>query len=316
MRRALLIGINDYAYSKLNGCVHDAVKMKDILSYNEDNTRNFDCQLLTSETTFVNRQILKQKIKDLFEHEADVAFLYFSGHGSLEAKGLGGHLISQEETDGVPMAEVLAMANASIGKIKEIVIILDCCHSGAMGNNVLSDSNQSSLREGISILTASRTSEYAMEVGGAGVFTTLIHDALNGGAADALGNVTAASIYGYADQALGAWNQRPVFKSHVSKLLPLRRCKPKASIEIIRLLTSYFPDPHAHFQLDPTFEPEEKHNNLENEQTFRNMQHLRSAGLLEPVGEEHMYYAAIKSGTCILTPLGRYYWTLVNEERL
>ena len=316
MRRALLIGINDYKYSKLNGCVHDAEKMLEILSYHEDETRNFDCQLLTSETTMVHKPTLKQKIVELFEHEADVALLYFSGHGSLESKGLGGHLISQEETDGVSMAEVLAYANASTGKIKEIVIILDCCHSGAMGTNVLTDSHQSSLREGISILTASRTSEYAMETGGAGAFTTLIHDALNGGAADALGNVTAASIYGYADQALGAWNQRPLFKSHVSKLLPLRKCKPKASLRVIRLLTRYFPDPHEHFQLDPSFEPEEKLNNKENEKVFNNLQHLRAAGLVEPVGEEHMYYAAIKSKTCIITPLGRFYWTLVNEGRL
>ncbi|WP_455931039.1 caspase family protein [Priestia aryabhattai] len=315
MRRALIVGINDYITSPLQGCVNDANKMKTILATNEDESPNFDCYLLTSDTDNITKWTLKQKINELFEHEADVALLYFSGHGSLEVKGLGGHLISQEE-DGISMAEVLAIANNAKRKIKEIVIILDCCHSGAMGTNILNDSDHSSLREGLSILTASRTSEYAMETGGAGVFTTLIHDALNGGASDALGNVTAASIYGYADQALGAWDQRPLFKSHVSKLLPLRKCKPKASIETIRLLKRYFPNPYEHFQLDPSFEPTEKHGNKQNEQTFSNLQHLRAAGLIEPIDEEHMYYAALKSKQCVLTPLGRFYWTLVSEGRL
>jgi hypothetical protein len=315
MRRALLIGINDYDGSPLAGCVDDAKKMRNILATNEDATRNFDCQLLTSENAYVNRQILKQKIHELFEQPADFALLYFSGHGSLEEKGLGGHLISQEG-DGIPMAEVLFLANAATEKIKEVVIILDCCHSGSMGENVLSGSQQTAIKEGVSILTASRTSQYAMETGGAGVFTSLIHDALNGGAADALGNVTSASIYGYADQALGAWDQRPLFKSHVSKLLPLRKCKPKASLGTIRLLTTYFPDPHEHFQLDPTFEPTENHGHKENETIFNNLQQLRAAGLVEPVDEEHMYYAALKSKQCTLTPLGRFYWSLVNQDRL
>jgi hypothetical protein len=214
------------------------------------------------------------------------------------------------------MAEVLILANAATDRIKEIVIILDCCHSGSMGANVLSDSQQTLIREGVSILTASRTSQYAMETGGAGVFTSLIHDALDGGAADALGNVTAASIYGYSDQALGAWDQRPLFKSHVSKLLPIRKCKPKASLGTIRKLTQYFPNPHEHLQLDPTFEPDENHGHKENEEIFKNLQRLRAAGLVEPVGEEHMYYAAINSKQCKLTALGRFYWTLVNQGRL
>ena len=192
--------------------------MSDSLATHENEERNFDCQLLTSDNAYVNKQYLKAKIVELFDQPADVALLYFSGHGSLESQGLGGHMISQDG-DGMQMAEVLNLANAATDRIKEIVIILDCCHSGSMGANVLSDSQQTLIREGVSILTASRTSQYAMETGGSGVFTSLIHDALDGGAADALGNVTAASIYGYSDQALGAWDQRPLFKSHVSKLL-------------------------------------------------------------------------------------------------
>jgi hypothetical protein len=38
--------------------------------------------------------------------------------------------------------------------------------------------------------------------------------------------------------------------------------------------------------------------------------------LLIPVGENHMFYAAINSKSCQLTPLGRFYWKLVKENRL
>lgn len=84
------------------------------------------------------------------------------------------------------------------------------------------DNVQASLRDGLSILTAARASQPCLERGEAGVFTGLVCSALDGGAADILGNVSVASIYAYVDQALGAWDQRPLFKSHVSRMLSLR----------------------------------------------------------------------------------------------
>jgi len=50
------------------------------------------------------------------------------------------------------------------------------------------------LREGVSALTASRTAEVSVEVNGGGLFTSLVGDALTGGAADVLGRVTAPSM--------------------------------------------------------------------------------------------------------------------------
>jgi hypothetical protein len=35
-----------------------------------------------------------------------------------------------------------------------------------------------------------------------------------------------------------------------------------------------------------------------------------------PVGEEHLYYAAINRRSCRLTPLGQFYWTLANTGKL
>ncbi len=168
----------------------------------------------------------------------------------------------------------------------------------------------------MSILAASRPSQPALEMGDGGVFTSFVYDALMGGGADILGKVTAASVYSYADQALGAWDQRPLLKAHISKLLPLRKCNPKVSLDILRLLTNYFKTPYMEFNLDPSFEPDEEPQNPTNQKIFADLQKLRNAGLVIPVGEEHMYYAAINSKSCKLTHLGQFYRRLASEGKL
>ena len=49
---------------------------------------------------------------------------------------------------------------------------------------------------------------------------------------------------------------------------------------------------------------------------FKNLQKLESVGLVCPVGEEHMYYAAMNSKSCKLTPLGQHYWNLVKSGKI
>jgi hypothetical protein len=172
------------------------------------------------------------------------------------------------------------------------------------------------VREGLSVLTASRSSESAFESNGAGVFTTLLCAALEGGAADVVGRVTLANAYAYIDQSLGAWDQRPMFKAHVSALPTLRTCKPAVPLEVLRQLPRWFPSSIGELKLDPTFEPDAEPRGHENEKIFDALQKCARAKLVEPVGEEHMYYAAIHSKACRLTPLGRHYWSLANEGRI
>ena len=40
------------------------------------------------------------------------------------------------------------------------------------------------------------------------------------------------------------------------------------------------------------------------------------AGLVEPVGAQSLYHAAVYSKECGLTTLGRYYWRLVKEKKI
>ena len=111
------------------------------------------------------------------------------------------------------------------------------------------------LADGVTILTASTAEQYADEVNGEGVFTTLLIDALIGSAANLVGNVTPGSIYAHIDQSLGPWGQRPVFKTNVKRFVSLRKVKPPLELEDLRRITEFFPNPGHEYQLDPSYEP-------------------------------------------------------------
>jgi len=311
MRRALIVGIDGYPQAPLSGCVNDARAMAELLRCNDDGSPNFSCRLIDAPPNQITRASLRQAIMRLFEDESDVALLYFSGHGTIN--NLGGYLVTPDATaydEGMSMTEILALANQS--KVREVVIILDCCHSGALGNPPTVSNDSAVLREGISVLAGSRATQVVVETGGAGLFSSLISAALKGGGADIIGNVTVASMYAYVDQLLGPWEQRPLFKSHVSKLIPLRRCKPKIELSTLRLLPKYFPTPESEFSLDPSYEPDAEPDHPEHEAIFAHLQSYRDARLLVPVGEQHLYYAAMKNKACQLTEQGMFYWRLAN----
>jgi Caspase domain len=315
MRRALLVGIDEYATSPLSGCVNDAKRITALLERHHDGSPNFNCRALVAPPTSINRATLRKAVEELFEGESDVALLFFAGHGTIN--NLGGFLVTQDAKrydEGVALTDVLTFANNS--KARERVIILDSCHSGALGQIPAISNETAVLREGVSVLSAARDTEFAMEKDGGGLFTGLVCDALAGGAADVCGKVTTASVYAYVDQALGAWQQRPLFKSHVSKLISLRSCAPDVLPEILRLLPRYFPDPTQEFLLDPSYEPDAEPDHPEHEEIFGHLQKLRATRLVEPVGEEHMYYAAMNSKSCRLTALGRFYWHLANTGKV
>ncbi len=324
IKRALCIGINDYPTSPLRGCVPDAKRMFRLLSQNGDSTTNFDCKLLTTESgNQVSLAAMKLAIENLFTTYADSAVLYFSGHGTKNV--YGGYLISQDGTTSNPgfaFDDLLKLVRRS--PVREITIIVDCCHSGAMGDTGESDTQMVKLREGVSILTASGADEFALENGKGGVFTSIVANALDGQAADILGAITVAGIYNQADSLLTAWEQRPMFKSHLSRMLPIRHVHGKTTVEKLRRINEYFPTVDYEHRLDPEYEPNkveipiaEATVNPVKEALFAELQALRALGLVEPLApEEHMYFAAIHRGRCRLTPLGQFYWSMVNKRKI
>lgn len=315
MRRALIVGIDDYPGCPLQGCVNDAKRLAKVLERHHDSKLNFQCEIVTAPPQSITRASLRKKINDLFGQPADVAFFHFSGHGTVN--GLGGYLVTPDFVDydvGVSMSEVLALANQA--KVKEVFITLDCCHSGALGSVPAISSDRVVLSEGVSVITATRSGQEAIEVGGGGVFTSLLVEALEGGAAGLLGEVSAASVYAYIDNAMGAWDQRPLFKANVDRFARLREAAPKIEMTLLCQLTKHFPLPAEELSLSPEYEPTVEPHDKNKEAVFLDLVRLRHAGLVEPIGEEHMYYAAVNSKTCALTALGKYYWRLVNEKKL
>ena len=60
----------------------------------------------------------------------------------------------------------------------------------------------------------------------------------------------------------------------------------------------------------------EPYANEHNVRIFKDLQKFESAGLVQPVDEEHMYYAAMNSKGCMLTPLGKHFWYLVSQNKI
>ncbi|MEW6404357.1 MAG: caspase family protein [Chloroflexota bacterium] len=324
MRIALVVGINYYQHgSPLFGCVDDAHAVKAVLSRHDGGGVNFDCMLLTGtgQSDCVSRSDLKDHIEKLFQTEAEIALFYFAGHGHIEATG--GYLLatdSRRGDEGVSLSEILTLANNSPAKNK--VIVLDSCHSGIAGS-APSEGQLATLTEGLTVLTASTKDQYATEENGRGIFTTLFVDALNGSAANLTGDITPGSVYAHIDQSLGAWEQRPVFKTNVKQFVSLRKVSPPIPIADLLRITEFFPAPGFEFALDPSYEPEMKGRDAgmpppdpERTRTFAILQRYNRLNLLVPVGAPHMWNAAMESRSCRLTALGEHYRRLVEKNRI
>ncbi|MDD4989599.1 MAG: caspase family protein [Candidatus Pacebacteria bacterium] len=313
MKKALIVGINNYPTSPLRGCINDASAFSTIMEKNADGSPNFSVKL---ETDVPTKAKLKSLIVDLFSGDSDIALFYFSGHGFLNE--IGGYIVTPDYTkydEGVAMEEILNIANKS--KAKDKIIILDCCHSGAFGSPIMTGGATAQIIEGVVVLTASKSDGASIEVNGHGVFTNLLLDALQGGASNLLGEITPGSVYAYIDQALGPWDQRPVFKTNVTRFTSLRKINPLVPLEILRKIIEYFPTPDQEHALDPTYEFDNKDIAKPEKVTIlKNLQKFERVGLVVPVGEEHMYYAAQNSKSCKLTALGYHYWRLVKDKKI
>ncbi len=324
MRIALIVGINYYENgAALYGCVDDAHSVQAVLARNGDGSVNFDCRLLTGTgpTDRVLRNDLKDAVSELFKNRAEIALFYFAGHGHIEATG--GYLLATNSArgdEGLSLSEVLALANASPARNK--VVVLDSCHSGIAGTPPAAG-DLATLSEGLTVLTASTAEQYSTEENGRGVFTTLLVDALHGGAATLTGDITPGGVYAHVDQSLGGWEQRPVFKTNVREFVSLRRVPSQIGLDDLRRIVELFPAPGSEFQLDPTFEPELKGRDpgmpppdIENTRTFAILQRYNRLNLVVPVDAPHMWNAAMASKTCRLTVLGEHYRRLVEKGRI
>jgi hypothetical protein len=323
-RRALVVGINHYDHygpeMQLYGAIPDANAVAELLSRHNNGDPNYDCITLTSGPGDpITRARLRAALAQLFRGTNDDVLFYFSGHGTVTSTG--GYIVTQDANHseiGVSMDELLTLANQA--HENESIIILDSCMSGAMGNPQLLQGNgpyqNSLLGQNVSILAASRHNEESYEEAGHGLFTSLLIDALDGLAANLLGNITLPAIYAHIEGSLGPWNQRPIYKTYTSKVNIVRRADPPISLPRLRLLTELFPEPDTLYQLSPEYEYD-REPTTEKQKVGQLFKRYRDAGLVgaEEEGKD-FFWVAHDSGNLKLTRLGRHFWSLINDGRV
>ena len=117
MKKALVVGINNYASCPLYGCINDAMDVESAISRNGDGTVNFSVKPLFDVTT---KGILRNAIEECFSGDADIALFYFSGHGYIDS--VGGYIVTPDFTPGdygISMQELLTIVNNS--KVQKVV---------------------------------------------------------------------------------------------------------------------------------------------------------------------------------------------------
>jgi hypothetical protein len=318
--KALLVGIDKYQWvQELSGCEQDAQDLADLLRHNDDGSPNYECRILpNAQNTIVSRVLLRKKWLELFKNFDGNIVFYFSGHGIFS--DFGGYLLTQDgsvEDPGLAMFELLQLANDS--SAREVLLILDCCHSGALGDLSTRRSggiNQAQIREGVTILAASRPSEAAKIVGGRSIFTSILLTGLRGAASDIRGYVSAASLYAFVEQSMGAFDQRPLYKSYAVRLSPVRRSKPDIEDSLLREIITYFPLPDSQYPLDPTYEVTHPTATPEHVSVFNKFKVYRNARLLRTVSDPDLYWAAINSTASELTEQGKAFRKLVADGRI
>jgi len=332
VKRAILVGIDDYPTgSSLQGCVNDATALEAMLSCNADGSLNWETELVTSDAgPKVTRDLLRSKLSKLFTSAqgADLLF-FFAGHGGQTI--WGAELVTQDASEfslGVSMDDLINLANSS--PANSVTLILDCCFSGDTANTPALQSagvaenfrlSQAVLRENVTVLASSRATEVSAEVDGHGAFTRILLDGLAGGATDHRGNVTALSLYAFISPTFGAFQQRPVLKTHIVEPVVLRLGPPWLDPELLRQLPEHFPTAEHRLQLTPAHEgvgrplPRRDTGTVE-QQEFDYVGRLRNANLVTTDNRRDHFWVAMESGHVYLTGLGRYFWDLAKRGRL
>jgi len=326
-RKALVVGIDHYDnLNPLGYAERDAKEIARRLKYDGDDSANdnFEVHLLISRQQAVTRARLREAIGMLFADAAglDLVF-YFAGHGFVS--DTGGYLVTADgrrNDYGVTMEELVIAARASAAS--SVVLMLDCCHAGAAGdaNDLPPATHRALLSENMAILAASLPMQQAVESSDGGMFSAAVRDALDGAAADILGEVTVAAVYSTIEKRFGWWHQRPVAKLYMTRPIVLRRVKPRLSRPELRRIVEFFTTPDQRFAIDPDHDPERDRDgiartpeNLDKIEIGRLFKRYRDAALLAPCTPgEDLYYTAQRSHAVELTLFGKEYWRYVRRR--
>ncbi len=228
IKKAIVVGIDSYnSMPALDGCVNDVLAVQSQL----ESTGDFRvAKLLNEEAT---RSAIQEKIKWVLT-EADVSLIYFAGHGI--KSDFSTNLVSWDgdQETGVEVDSIQRIIAKLASSDQTVIVILDCCHSGALPINTLTDarllhgSDLPSVRGRGRVLIAACTDEQKasemMDENGLarGRFSYHLVKALEGYAANDSGVVTLMAAYDYvAQQFIGVANQAPVIRGDLEGSIEL-----------------------------------------------------------------------------------------------
>lgn len=152
----------------------------------------------------------------------DQVLIYFSGHGKLDPTGrlcltMTDTVLDALESSAVRIGELKDFLDVS--RCKNVMLLLDCCYSGAVGKSFTRSSVDDQLQvaaqgAGICIMSASSAVQTALETpeAGLGVFTRSVIEGIRTGAADVDGDglVTFDELFDYVNRSVAAeGHQRP-----------------------------------------------------------------------------------------------------------
>ena len=140
MKKALLIGINDYPEgNEMTGCIEGINRVKAAIERHGDGSPNFGVKMMPNVQT--SGEVM-DAIRKLFAGNDDTALFYFSGHGYMNSTGA--EIVMPQDIatpgqyyTGIQMSTIMSIVNTS--KVRNKIIILDCCHSGNIGKYELQD---------------------------------------------------------------------------------------------------------------------------------------------------------------------------------
>ena len=216
---ALLIGVSEYSegenpLSALPAALNDVRALSAVLE--DPNIGEFDSVLSLENPSHGE---MRSAIANLFADRSadDLVLLYFSGHGITDQQG--NFFFSTPETykkgnllfkpSAIPARDIYDDMNDCASD--RMVVILDCCHSGAFGDLISRDAGEIKFEpqlggRGRVVLTASAAIDYSYERSGEelAVYTRYLIEGIKTGAADRDddGYVSADELHDYVVEKL------------------------------------------------------------------------------------------------------------------
>lgn len=147
IRKALLVGINEYPQSPLRGCVNDVRQINDLITNQFGFEQGGIKLLLDTDATYSGIQAGLEWLAQGGDKADAVRVFHYSGHGSYVADKNGDEPDGRDEclvpvdyqTAGMITDDVLKKLYDTFPKSGNLTLIMDSCHSGSVQRDVAQD---------------------------------------------------------------------------------------------------------------------------------------------------------------------------------